>query len=335
MMDSFFGITWAATKNLFFLPVVLILIFFIAWRYRRKYRIFFMLAAPNHRKELIQNFSLQKEVAKMILLAAALVFLFVSLLRPQWGESGEVAFKEGRDVIIALDISRSMLVNDLKPSRLERAKEKIKELLDELHAERVGLLIFSGAALIQCPLTTDYDAFCMFLRDVSVETISSGTTSIGGALNKVLEGISVCGGDHTKIVLLFTDGEDFSKDLERVKKKIVDSGVKIFTIGVGTEEGAPIPIYDELGKKLGYQKDENSKIIVSRLNSSLIRNLAHETGGKFLRMKKDSSDIFAIKSWIERFEKEKFESRNLSRFEDRYYYYAVLSFLLLIVEWMI
>lgn len=335
MVDHLFGITWAAPQNslCFFIIALLVGIVIVSY-YRLRNRIS-QLAAPEHQGTLIKNFTWRNYIVKRLLLSIALGCIGLALLRPQWDKKEEVVMQEGRDVIIALDISRSMLAQDYRPNRLEYAKDKIKKLVQSLDAERVGLLVFSGAAIMQCPLTTDYDAFMMFLDEISVETISSGTTSLGSALKKVIGAFSHFADNRTRLVALFTDGEDFSQDLSGIKQQAVDSGVHIFTLGVGTADGSPIPLYDEAGLQKGHQKDKEGHVVVSRLDGELIQKLSQETGGKYVHATEDDRDINALRRWVESFEKAEFAERPLQRLQEKYYYYSACALFLLLIEWIL
>lgn len=335
MIDNLFGITWAAPHNAICMVIIAVIVALVFWGCYRVKRLIEQLTALEHQQQLIKNFSWTSYMFKVVFLSCALVALGLALLRPQWDKKEESVLQEGRDVIIALDISRSMLAQDYKPNRLEYAKQKIKQLVNVLDAERVGLLVFSGAAIMQCPLTTDHDAFAMFLDEISVETISSGTTSLGSALTKVVGAFSHFTQDRTKLVALFTDGEDFSKDLSGIKQKAIDAGVHIFTLGVGSSDGAPIPLYDATGKSQGHQKDKDGHVVISRLDSELIQQLSQTTGGKYVHATEDDRDIQALKRWVETFEKNQFAERPLQRLQEKYYYYSAIALLLLLIEWLL
>lgn len=335
MIDPLFGIMWAAPENsIVFLGIALLAIV-VLFTALRTNNFIATLVHADHREKLLKNFSWQRQIIKMIVMIVALVLLGVALLRPQWDKSDEQTFHQGRDCVIALDVSRSMLAQDHGPNRLEYAKSKIKKLVNELEAERVGLLIFSGAAVMQCPLTTDRDAFFMFLDAVSVETISSGTTSYGAALQKILELFSDFAQERTKLVVLCTDGEDFSSKLTDVQQKLHDLNVHVCTFGVATENGAPIPLYDEQGKQRGFQKDEEDRVVVSRLNKALMQQIAHATGGRYVPVTHDDQDIITVKRWVDSFEKTQWEERKVGRMLDKYYYYTGLAGLLLLLEWVL
>ena len=166
-------------------------------------------------------------------MAFGFLALFIAALRPQWGQKEVVIKQEGRDLFIALDVSRSMLATDCTPNRLAVAKQKIKQLVPLLGCERIGLILFSGSAFIQCPLTVDYQAFNMFLDSVDAETISSGTTDLAQPIYKALDAYRQMPNKTTKLLAIFTDGEDFSSNIAHCKQQIWDENLRVFTVGVG------------------------------------------------------------------------------------------------------
>ena len=320
-----FGITFAAAKNLVFLPLLVLGIVLLVWRYTKINLAIKKLASFDKINFLFENFSRLRNIVKIILVAVGLASLFLGLLRPQWNKREEVVIQEGRDLFIAVDISRSMLAQDYKPNRLEFAKKKIRKLVNMLNSERVGLIVFSGSTILQCPLTSDYSAFFMFLDQLDVETISSGTTALDQPIKKVLDIFKNMQAKKTKLLVIFTDGEDFSSNLAGVREQATQEGVKIFTMGVGTPEGAPIPLIDEKGQKEGHIKDKSGNVVFSKLNEGILSVLAQETGGLYERLSQDDSDIKRLVLAVEKFEKEKFEDKKLPALEEQYHYFRTLA----------
>jgi Ca-activated chloride channel family protein len=328
-------ISWQSAKVLYYLWPLLILVALVLIRkYVWQKSVSKLLVAKNH-QTLLHHFSLGRKLIKLVLLLVALVFLFLALARPQWGTAKEVVAQEGRDVLIALDVSRSMLVQDVTPSRLAFAKQKIKSLVDALTAERLGLMVFSGNALILCPFTADTQAFANFLDLVEVEEHSTGTTALDKALTQAIATFNAVPQRKHRIMILFTDGEDFSPHLEQVKEKAKAAGLTIFAVGVGTNEGGPIPLYDDKGVFQGHQKDKNGAVIMSRLQEQVLTHVAEQTGAYYVHATQDDSDIQQLMSQIRHFEKEKFEDKSFAAKQDRYAYFAAFSLLFLLVEWLL
>jgi len=335
MTTTLFGITWTYTYLIIYLGLFLTAVGIIVWRYRAHKQIIRLLSSHSHHKILLKNYSQSSFFIKPILYGTGLFFIFLTLLHPQWNKKEEAVMQEGRDLFIALDISRSMLAQDVKPNRLQCARQKIKKLLSLLSCERVGLMLFSGAPFVQCPLTTDYGAFHMFLDTIDAETVSSGTTALDAAINKALTIFSSMPNKKNKLLVILTDGEDFSSSLADVKQKAKDIGLHIFTIGIGTTQGAPIPVFDEQGNHKGMQRDEKGSIVISRLNEGILRTLSQDTGAHYIKATSDDHDLELLLEAVQRYEKEKFEDKKFARYEEQYPYFLFMSLLCFALEWIL
>jgi len=331
---SLFGINWAATHYLWVAPIIILIS--IIYLYRQyKVREAIKRIAGKWRELTLKNYVPYKQSLKALFFMGGIFFLFLALLRPQWSKREDIIAQEGRDVLIALDISRSMLAVDCSPNRLECAKKKIKQLLAMLNCERVGLILFSGSAYVQCPLTSDYAAFHMFLDHVDVETISSGTTALDAALRRAVDTFRAGPKRKSKLCVIFTDGEDFSSNLRKMKHEVVREKVCVYTIGVGTAEGAPIPLYDEQGNQVGHQKDTKGNVVISHLNDGILHALAQDAGGSYIPMSKNSTDMKRLVRHIESFEKDHFEDKTVSSYYDQYPLFVFISFICFAVEWVL
>jgi Ca-activated chloride channel family protein len=228
-----------------------------------------------------------------------------------------------------------MLAQDVLPDRLQYAKTKIKQLIKRLKSERVGLMLFSGSTFLQCPLTEDKSAFLMFLDAIDVETISSGTTAFDQAIKEAITVFEKMPERKSKLLVLFTDGEDFSSNLTSIKKRAATIGLHIITVGVGTTQGAPIPLYDERGKQIGHQLDAKNNVVISRMNEGILHRLSEDTGGLFIPISSDDSDIRKMKQFIASFEKERLADRQVKRYQEQYAWPLLISFLCLLIEWLL
>ncbi len=328
--------SWGNFGYIFYLaPVLIFSCFLLFYNFFNQKKYYKILTFDGHFKDLLVNFSLNKKLIKIVLLVLALLSLIVAIARPGFGKTEEKIKQEGRDLFVAIDISRSMLSNDVGPNRLEFAKQKIKDLINSLNTERVGLMIFASSAIIQTPLTTDYQVFKSFLDSLDVDTVSSGSTDIGQALQKAVSIFEDSPGKKTKLLFVLTDGEDFSQNLEDIKNKIVSNSIHVITMGIGTAEGGPVPVVGERGNLEGHQKDEHGNIIISKLNEKVLRDIASKSGGIYLRASKDDTDVKKIKRYIERFESEQYEDRDFSLQNEKYFYFAFISLILLILEWLL
>lgn len=330
------GITWAEFQYfLIFFPFSVVAIILLAYRFYWQKRAALSLSNYESSFKLLQNFSITKKSLKVILLSIGIICLVLALARPQWDSHDEVIKQEGRDIIIALDISRSMLAQDIKPSRLEFAKEKIKKLVNSLGSDRVGLILFSGEPFFQCPLTVDKTAFFNFLDAVTAESLSSGTTDLGKAIEKAVSIYKNMPSKKNKLLAIFTDGEDFSSNLAQVKQKAQEIGLHLFTFGIGTPQGAPVPVLDNEGGITGHQKDEQGNIVISRLNEPLLKSLAQASGARYVRMAENDRDIALLVESVKQFEKEKFEDKRFLSLQDKYYYFGIISLICLLLEWLL
>lgn len=327
------SIYWASPNNLWCFFLVAIAAALLALRYTKQRTAQQLLVGTHF--EFLRNHSQTKQLFKSILFCTGFLFLCIALLRPQWNKSEEAVAQEGRDLYIALDISRSMLATDSAPNRLQCAKEKIKRLVKKLSCERVGLILFSGSAFVQCPLTTDYGAFFLYLDAVDAELISSGTTALDQAIQQALTSFASVPERKSKLLVLFTDGEDFSHNLNDIKQQAAESHLSIFTIGVGTPEGAPVPLFDHHGNIIGHQKDVQGGVVISRLNEGILSSLSQDAGGTYIRATDGDEDIISFVRAVQSFEKEQFAEQKLSRYEDQYHYFLLVSFICFALEWIL
>jgi Ca-activated chloride channel homolog len=334
-MIDFLGIHFANAEKLIFLPVVIFIIFLLIKNYLKAKNACKLLVHSENQKIVFPSFSIKKQLIKTVCLCGAVILIFLAWLQPQWGKKETKIVQEGRDLLILLDISRSMLAKDLKPNRLEFTKLKIRNLLKKLDFERVGLILYSGTAFLQCPLTIDHSAFLMFLDQVDVETIASGTTAVDSALNKAIEVFGQTQERKNKLVVLATDGEDFSLNLENIKRKALEQNIKLFTLGIGTLQGAPVPILDMQGNVSGHEVDEKGKIILTCLNERLLQEVSEDLGGTYLRTNYDDSDLNQLANIIKSYEKEKFDDKKMSYYQDQYPWLLSGAFLLLLLEWIL
>ncbi len=330
------GITWASWHYAWYIPGILAIMVGIGiWRYIKKRRTAYILTKISKQQNILCNFSLTKQIIKTCLWILGITFFCIALLQPQWNKKEEIIEQQGRDVLIALDVSRSMLAQDYNPTRLQYAKKKIMKLVSLLSSERVGLILFSGSAFVQCPLTHDIAAFSLFLQQVDAETISSGTTALDVAIKKSIDVFAAFPHRKNKLLLVFTDGEDFSSNLADVKHEAQKLGFHIFTVGIGTEQGAPIPIIDLEGNCIGHEQDSAGTIIMSRLNEGILRTLADDVGGTYVQATQDTSDIEIIVRQVEQFQKELLDDKKLTRLEEQYPWFIGAAFICFLFEWLL
>lgn len=245
-------------------------------------------AALNLLPALEVNLSKFKVWLKGVCVALAITFMLLALARPQWGYKWEEQRHVGLDIVFALDTSKSMLAEDIKPNRLERSKLAISDILDRLDGDRVGLVAFSGQAFLQCPVTLDYGAFKMSLEALDTNIIQRGGTNIAAAIDEA--DAALANTKNQKIIILISDGEELeSSGIARAEKISKEQNAKIFTLGVGSTTGEPIPVRDERGN-LTFLKDENGKLVSSVLNEDLLKKVAQATGGFYASLAENGMD---------------------------------------------
>lgn len=327
-------------SNSVYIPIIWLLagIVFavLCYKYYKINRVLRRLVSPVWYNLLIKHGSKIKRFFKIVLFYLGIIGLLLAVLRPSWDKKEESVKQEGRDVLIAIDISRSMLATDQKPNRLQLVKEKVRKLLSNLSCERVGLVLFSGASFLQCPLTKDYHAFFMFLDQISIESISSGSTALDQPIENALHVFKDVSQSATKLLVLFTDGEDFAGNVKVLQPKIIEENLCIVTCGVGTMHGAPVPVLDQEGRQIGYEKDAQGNIIMTCLNELLLQQIAQDSHGIYVHIKQDSDDdVVSIIHKVESFEKYQMEDRQVSTLQEQYPYFVAASLVCFLLEWIL
>src|SRR5450755_5030199 len=257
-----------------------VLAFFFARAEQRGAERLQQFVAPRLLPQLSGTVNRARRILRFALLLLVLALVIVSLARPRWGYAFDEVKRKGLDLILAVDVSRSMLSNDVQPNRLERVKLAAQDLVNELQGDRVGLIAFAGRAFIQAPLTIDYDAVIESINDLDTKTIPEGGTNISQAIARAVEifGKSATG---NRALIIFTDGEELSGDAVKSAKEAAETGVRIFTVGVGTSQGSLIPIAGEDGGT-SFVKDGKGQVVKSKLDEKRLREIAQETGGIYL-----------------------------------------------------
>jgi Ca-activated chloride channel family protein len=275
-----------------------------------------------------KSFSGGRRRAKLILILIGLALMVIALARPQYGSELIKIKSTGTEVIIALDVSLSMLAGDYYPNRIEKAKRQIITLVENLPGESIGLIAFSGEAFVQCPLTIDQGAFRMFLDVVKVGIISDTGTDLEKAIEKAAESFSA-DSPADKVLVIFTDGETHEGDpiaaAEKYKGKF-----RIFTVGVGTAQGEPIPLRNPDGSLEGYKKNDNDETVVSKLNEQLLKEIAAVSDGASYRSTPGEQELKSIIEKIKRMEKGETEGNYRRLYDEKYQYFLIPSIIFLL-----
>jgi Ca-activated chloride channel family protein len=283
------------------------------------------------RPQLTEDYSRKKAVLRSFLLVGFYLFGILSLARPQWGAKMETVRRHGVDIVVALDTSYSMNAEDVAPSRLEKGKNEIRSLIEKLKGDRIGVVSFAGTAVVHCPLTLDYGAAKLFLDVINTEIIPEPGTALATAIETATSAFSAKERKY-KVLIIFTDGEDLEGEVEAAVKKAKEAGVIIYTIGVGTSEGTPIPVRDEKGDIVEYRKDERGQVVVSRLDEASLARIALETGGRYYISSTAEVELDAIYDEVSKLEKKELESRFFQNYEDRFQYPLAMAILCLVIE---
>jgi len=282
---------------------------------------------------LMPRYSGTKPLLKFIIMLIAFIFFVVGVSDPQVGSRLEKVKREGIDLYLVLDVSNSMLAEDIRPNRLDRAKMAIANLVDRLQGDRIGIVVFAGHAYKQLPLTTDYSAAKLFLSAVDTKIVPSQGTAIGEAINMAVS--SFDDSQHNKAIVVITDGENHEDDAVEAAKVADEKGIKVFTIGMGLPEGAPIPLYDRNGNKLGFKKDRQGKTVITKLNEDMMRRIAAAGGGSYVRANNATTGLSKVLDDINKIQKQEIETRQFTDYEDRFQVFLALALILLLVELLI
>lgn len=287
------------------------------------------VAEPGLLARLAPGFSTELEILRLVLVVFSLVALVIALARPQFGTHSKLVKRRGVDVVVALDVSKSMLARDVSPgrtgNRLKRATMEVSGLIDRLEGDRIGLVAFSGAAFVQCPLTSDYSAAKLLLRAMQAGSVPVSGTNLAEALRvgrEMFEGAK--GGSRSKVMVLISDGEDHQGSYEEEVEQLRKLGVNVHTVGIGTQIGELIPEAD------GRYLRREGKTVMTRLQEGTLRAIAEATGGIYLHSAAGDLGFEAIYDMVSRMQKSDYESRIEEVYEEKFQLFVLASFLFLV-----
>ncbi len=313
---------------LWLLPVMIL---FLRWGLNKKRELTSKFCSlPFATKTIYEEIRLRQNT-KAFFVILAILFMVLALAQPRWGYEWKDLTQEGVDIIVAIDVSTSMLAEDIQPNRLSRAKRKISDLLEMLDGDRVGLVAFAGTAFVQCPLTLDYSAAKLFLDATDTELISAQGTALVDAIQKSVAAFRT-EDDKSKAIILITDGENHRGDPVKTARWAAEQGIKIFTIGIGQNSGAPIP--DAAG---GFKKDVDGEIVLTRLDETTLQQIALETGGTYVRSV--TGDLDLNKIYLEnikpKMEKKELKSQRRKLWRERFQWPIFMALICLGLEFLI
>ena len=322
---------FARSEFLNLLWTIPLLAVFFSWSLRRRRRRLERLISPSLVPQLTREFSRPKAVLRATLLLGFFICAVLALARPQWGTRLETIRRHGVDIVAALDTSYSMNAEDVPPNRLAKAKSEIRSLLRRLQDDRIGLVTFAGSAIVQCPLTLDYGAASLFLDVANTEIIPDPGTSLAAAIKSATDAF-IAKEQKYKALIIFTDGEDLEGQVDAAIDKARQGGVIIYTVGIGTPEGKPIPVRDAKGDIVEYHKDPSGQVVVSRIDERALAQIASATGGRYFRATTSENEIDQIHEELSKLDKKELESRLYQNLEDQYQYPLGLAIVFLIAE---
>ena len=283
---------------------------------------------PSLVRQLMPSWSGAKGWVRIILLDLALLCFIIGIARPQMGAKLKEHEAKGAEIMICLDVSNSMLAQDYSPSRLDRAKLAITRMVDRLQGDRIGLIIFAGTSFVQLPITTDYVSAKMFLGSIDTGSVPIQGTAIGDAILTAAKSFSAQS-EKSRAIVVITDGENHEDDAADAAKQAAELGIKVYTIGVGSVQGQPIPVNGEL------LKDSEGNIVVTRLDEETLRKVARESGGAYVHAGNEEFGLNPIIDDIKKMEAERFNSIIFEDFDEQYMYFLGAALLLLVLEMLV
>jgi len=297
---------------------------------RRKRRELELFGEAELVEQLMPNASRVRPAVKFSIAMVALALLIIAAARPQFGTSERTEKREGIEAIVALDISNSMLAEDVAPNRLDRAKQMLSKLMDNMVNDKVGLVVFAGDAFVQLPITCDYVSAKMFLNSIKPELIKTQGTAIGTALNTSIR----CFGEESeasRAIILITDGENHEDDAVAVAQRAKEAGIRVLVVGIGKPEGSPIP----LPGTNSFRKDREGNVVVSRLNEDMCREIAQAGGGIYVRCDNTNTATKAIQKELDKLATQEIETQVFTDYNEQFQSFALIALLLLVIDFFI
>lgn len=310
------------------LPVMVVAFFFLqVWKKRTQNQ----FADTKLLRRLAPNRSSFKSALKLIFLLAGLSFLIIALVNPKIGTKLETVKREGVDIVFAIDVSKSMLAEDIAPNRLEKAKRLVSEIINQLASDRIGIIAYAGQAYPQLPITTDYGAAKMFLQSMNTDMLSSQGTAINAAID--LASTYYNDSEQTnRVLFIVSDGEDHSErsTIDAVDNAIAN-GIRIFTIGVGKPKGAPIPLKRN-GVVQGLKKDNQGEVVITKLNEEVLSEIASEGNGEYIEGSNTENAVEYIKEQLNQMDKKEFEAKQFAEYKDQFQWFLGIALFFLFLD---
>lgn len=321
---------FAQPEYLYLLLIVPLLVMLFIWNTIRRKRKLQSFGDSELLAQYMPNVSMVRPQFKFYIQILALVLLIVALARPQFGVKEQAVKRQGMEVMVALDVSNSMLAQDVAPSRLGRSKQLLSKIIDGMTEDKVGLVVFAGDAYTQLPITCDYVSAKMFLSSISPSLVARQGTAIGSAIDLSIKSF---GAESTasRAIILITDGENHEDDAIGAAKLAKEKGIQVFVLGVGKPEGSPIP----LEGSMSFRKDKDGNVVVSKLNEEMCRQIAQAGGGMYLRVDNTNAAQRTLQKELGKLAKSELETRVYSEYNEQYQSFVILALILLVIEFFI
>lgn len=275
--------------------------------------------------------SLARSHIKFAIFILALTSLIIALARPQFGSKLEEVKREGIEMIIALDVSRSMLAEDIKPNRLERAKQAIITLVNRMQDDKIGMIVFAGDAYTQLPITTDYISAKLFLSNINTEIVSRQGTAIASAITLGAKSFTQ-DTEASKVIVVISDGENHEGDAVEAARLAAEKGIKVYTIGMGSPTGAPIPLSRNVNSQAGFLKDQQGEVVISRMDPKMLSQIAAAGNGKFIGASSGNVGLNQLYNDLNNLNKSEIETKVYSEYDDQFQYFILFAFVLLLID---
>lgn len=321
----------AHPELLYLLIIIPLLIIFYVVMVKRKKKAIAEFGNPELLKPLMPLLSYKRGTWKFVMLMLALLFVIVGVAGPQFGSKLQQVKKNGVELMIALDVSNSMLAEDIKPNRLEKAKMAVSRMVEKLSNDKVGLVVFAGDAYVQLPITTDYSSAKLFLSSISTDIVPVQGTSIGAAIDLAARSFTP-ETEASRAIIVITDGENHQDDALAAAKAAHEKGITIHAVGMGLEQGAPIP---EKGNPGQFRKDAQGNVVVSKLDEEVLRQIAKAGEGLYVRASNTDVGLTQLLDEINRMEKTLLEERVFSDYAEKYQYFLIAGLFFVFLEFMI
>lgn len=324
---------FAHSELLYLLILIPVMVLLYVLAYTRKRKSLNDFGNPEVIGPLMPDASFARLHLKFILILLGVIALIFVIAGPQYGSKLQLEKRKGIEVIIALDVSNSMLARDIKPSRLERAKQAISRMIDQLEDDKLGLIVFAGDAYTQIPITSDFVSAKMFLSNVSTEMLSRQGTAIGACIDLAMHSFSPQS-EASKVLVIISDGENHEGNAIEKAQEAAEKGIKIYTIGMGLPKGAPIPASDHPYQQ-DFRKDRQGSIIITRLDAKMLSQIANAGNGKYIQASTSNVGLNSLFGELKKLDKEEIEQKVYSEYEEQFQYIAAIVLLILILEFLI